>query len=306
MDNKPTFDTICLSGGGIKGFAFIGAIDYLECNLYIDISLITNWFGTSIGSLVAFIYTLGYSTCEISNFILDFNFDKLQPNIDINNFFELYGIDDGSKVLLLIKRFLKLKYDVDDITFEEHYKLTNKKLNIIGTNFSKGLETLFNYETYPTMSIITAVRISIGVPIIFTPVLYNSDYYIDGGFVNNFPIKYCNPCSTLGIYITHSCCNELNNITTLINGVLAIVSDTISKKDKFNKYNYIIEINNYEQEAVNFNLDRDKKLKIINLGQIYAKKYLENIVNKVNLLLNKDIQTDICTSMDKETQTDDL
>jgi predicted patatin/cPLA2 family phospholipase len=306
MDNKPTFDTICLSGGGVKGLSFLGAIDYLELHSYIDISLITNWFGTSIGAIIAFIYTLGYNTCDIGDFILDFNFDKLQPDVDINNLLGAHGIDDGSKLLLLIKRFLKQKYNIDDITFEEHYKLTNKKLNIVGTNFSKGLETLFNYETSPTMSILTAVRISSSIPIIFTPVLYNSDYYIDGAFVNNFPIKYCNPNSTLGIYIKNSCCNELTSIVSLINGFISIITDTISEKDNLNKYDYIIEINNYMQEVVNFNLDKEKKLKIINLGQVYARKYLNNICNRVKFSFSKDTQTEMCNKNDKETQTDDI
>jgi predicted patatin/cPLA2 family phospholipase len=310
MNKKPDFDTICMSGGGIKGFSFVGALDYLESNSYIDTTKIKNWVGTSAGAILCFLFTLGYTIQEIIDFILNFNFSKVQSEPSIDNLLVGFGIDDGSKLKFIIIEFLKEKYDLEDITFIELFNLTNKKFTIIGTNFSKGTEVVFNYETTPNMSVIMAVRISSSVPVIFTPVLYESDYWIDGAFVNNFPIKYCNPNTTLGIYIKNSCSNKLNDIFSLIKGCVSILTDTISKKDWSDNYPYIIEINNYMQEFTNFTIDKEKKLKIINLGQIFAKKYLEtnnstkvleNIENKEN---SKYTQTDEINNLNKTTQTD--
>ena len=42
MSEKPIFDTICLSGGGIKGISFLGALDYLQFNSYINLNNIIN------------------------------------------------------------------------------------------------------------------------------------------------------------------------------------------------------------------------------------------------------------------------
>ena len=299
MDKKLDFDTVCMSGGGVKGFSFLGALDYLEFNSYIDTSKINIWVGTSAGSILSFLFTLGYTIHEIGDFILEFNFSKIQPEPDINTLLESFGIDDGTKLRLVIIEFLKEKYDIEDITFEEHYKLTQKKLIIIGTNFSKGTEVVFSHETTPSMSVLTAIRISVSIPLVFTPVLYESDYYIDGAFVNNFPIKYCNPNTTLGIYIKNSCCNELNNVFSLINGCIAIISDTISQKDWSDKFPYIIEINNFMLEFTDFNIDRDRKLKIINLGQIFAKKYLES-ENCMSLKSQENINP---SKIDQSTQT---
>jgi hypothetical protein len=33
-----------------------------------------------------------------------------------------------------------------------------------------------------------------------------------GCLTNNFPLNYCDPKTTLGIYIKYSCSNKLNNI----------------------------------------------------------------------------------------------
>jgi NTE family protein len=184
-----TYDTICLSGGGIKGFSFIGALDYLQNKSYIDIAKINNWVGTSAGSILGYLFVLGYSTNEIGDFILDFNFKTLQSEISIDSLLESHGLNKGIKLMLILSSFLKEKHDLEDINFIDLFKLTNKKLTIIGTNFSKGLEAVFNYETHPTMSVITAIRISCSIPVVFEPVLFNGDYYVDGGLINNLEIK---------------------------------------------------------------------------------------------------------------------
>ena len=269
------YDTLCLSGGGIKGFAFVGALKYLEKKEYINLSNIKHFIGTSAGAITSLFLSLGYNCKELKIFILEFDFNKIQPDVNIDNLIINFGIDNGEKIILLLEEFIEYKFDVKDLTFEEHYKLTNKKLSIIGTNYNKGTEVIFNYETKPKMSIITAVRISSAVPIIFTPVLFEDEYYIDGGLVNNFPLKYCNQNTTLGIYIKYSACNELDNIISLLMGSLSIMCDTVSMKDCC-KHN-IIEIENITQEFVKFDLSLEYKLEIFNLGVSYAKKFISNI-----------------------------
>jgi NTE family protein len=279
MNTTKPYDTICLSGGGVKGISFIGALKYLEDQSHLNINDISNWVGTSAGAILSFILSLGYSIEEIQDFILDFNFKMLEPDVCIENLLGKYGIISSDKLMYMINKFLKEKYNLDDITFEEHYKLTNKKLTVIGTNFSKGIEAVFNYINYPKMSVLTAVRISISVPVVFMPVEFESDFYVDGALVNNFPINHCNPETTLGLYIKNSCCNQMKNIITLIQGCFSILADTISRKDcpESNTNYKVIEILNNVQEFTNFNLDVEKKKKIIKMGIDPAKEYLEKI-----------------------------
>ncbi len=44
------------------------------------------------------------------------------------------------------------------------------------------------YETTPDMEILNSLKLSARIPIIFGPIKYNNDFYIDGGVWNNFPI----------------------------------------------------------------------------------------------------------------------
>jgi NTE family protein len=285
------YDTICLSGGGVKGFSFIGALKYLEGINYINILNINNFIGTSAGAIASLFLSLGYTCLEIETFILEFDFNKIQPDVNIDNLLLNFGIDNGEKITLLLQEFIEYKFNVKDLTFEEHHKLTKNKLSIIGTNYSKSTEVIFNYETKPKMSIITAVRISCAIPIIFMPILFEEDYYIDGGLVNNFPLKYCNSNTTLGIYIKYSACNKLDNIISLLMGALSIMSDTVSTKDC--KNNNVIEIENYHQEFVRFDLTLEDKIKMIDLGVIFTKKYIDNIkIQELNNIKLLDINID--------------
>lgn len=311
MNNLDYYDTICLSGGGIRGLCFIGVLDYLQVNNYIDLNKITHWIGTSAGSLLSFLLILGYTTNEIGNFVLDFNFQKLESDINIENLLINFGINNGSRIIFLLINFLKEKFNINDVTFKELFNLTNKKLSIIGTNYIKCSEEIFNYEVTPDMSVIMAVRISISIPLIFTPVLYNNNYYIDGALVNNFPINYCDPKKTLGIYIKNGNNNIPESISSLISGCISILSDTISCKYLNSPNINIIKIDCNFRETSNFNIDRDQKLKIIKTGQIYAKKYIENlpmqicklIIDNIILKVNSNIDNLELKYCDKSTQT---
>ena len=267
------FDTICLSGGGINAFSFIGVLTYLEKNNVINPDIINNWIGTSAGAILSFFFSIGYTFTEIKIFILEFNFQKLEPDISIDFIFNNNGVDNGDKIMLCIANFLKVKYDIDDITFIDLYKLTKKKLSIIGTNFTKSCDTIFNYETYPNMSVLTALRITISIPLYFTPVLFENEYYVDGGLTNNFPINYCNKETTLGIYVKSTYKTMINDFRTIIHGCFSIYHNNVSNKYINDDYN-IIMICEENDNPLRFDLSHEDKLSLINKGAETVKNFL--------------------------------
>jgi hypothetical protein len=182
----------------------------------------------------------------------------------------------------------------EDITFSELYSLTNKKIIIYGTNYRLGRSEIFSFENTPDMSILLAIRISISVPVIFTPVIYNDNYYVDGALTNNFPIGNSDPDTTLGLYIKNTTVNKMNNLQTFIMGCLSIITDTISEKD-IEKYPYIIKIGNCNQELTNFNLSLEKKKLIISLGTKAVEEFLTKPEIICRNLLN-DLINDICNN----------
>ena len=283
LNNKekisPKITTLCFSGGGIKGFSFLGALECLIEKKIINLTEIKCFVGTSIGAMLSFLLILGWEIEEMKDFIFNFNFSKLKGEINSIAFFQNLGIQDGERFKLLLINFLETKLNVKDITFEELYKLTNKKLIIIGTNLTKGKEVVFNYKTTPHFSVILALRISTAVPIIFSPIIYENEKYVDGGIVNNFPINHCSKKSTIGFYIKNAK-EDLNidSLKKLITSVLSITADTISEKNIKKYFNNVIQINNPKYVPTDFDITLEDKKKIIDLGY----ESIDNFLLKFN------------------------
>lgn len=92
------------------------------------------------------------------------------------------------------------------VSFEEHYGIFGTKLGITATDFSSHKSIFFNKDTTPNMSVALAVRASMGIPILFKPIILGADtafayagepfrkneervMYVDGGLFNNVPLS---------------------------------------------------------------------------------------------------------------------
>lgn len=270
------YDTLCLSSGGIYGISYIGALDYLIEEKLINLNNIKNYVGTSVGAFFLFMILIGYSIKDINQIIINLNFSKFETNIKIEGILENYGINDGSKILYMLKFFLKKKFNIDDITFLELYTNHAKNFVVIGTNFSYGHEEVFNYINTPNMSIITAIRISISVPLIFTPVLYNDNYYVDGALTNMFPINHCNQETTLALNLPYSCSNKINNILDVVLNSFKIVAKSISSKNKCINSDNIINIYINKYSSVDLSIKLESKIDLINTGREHTIKHINN------------------------------
>jgi predicted acylesterase/phospholipase RssA len=186
--DKPTkyIDTLVLSGGSVKGIAQIGALHYMESHgILKNINTIA---GSSVGAIVGTMFALGYRPIEIYNFFLHVDIDKFS-NINAYNFFNKLGLDDGKRFTLICRKFFKAKFLSADITFAEFYKINKIKLIITGVCVNDKKVYYFSHETEPNMKIINALRISISIPILFTPRKYKDKVFIDGGCIDNYPIS---------------------------------------------------------------------------------------------------------------------
>ena len=282
------YDTLCLSSGGVYGLSYIGALDYLINEKILNLNNIKIFAGTSIGSIILFFIIIGYNIKEINYIIINLNFSKLQSEINIENLLINNGIDNGLKIITLLKFFLNKKLNIDDITFKELQLKYNKNFIVIGTNFSKGEEAVFNYINTPDMSIITAIRISISIPFIFTPVLYNNEYYVDGALTNAFPINYCNQETTISINLPYSDSYKINDVFDVLLNSIKIMSKSISCKNKCNINDNIINIYNDESYiSYDLNINLETKKNLINLGKETTIKHVKNSKKLINIICEK-------------------
>jgi len=274
-----SIDTLCISGGGLKGFSFLSALNVLVEHNYIDLNLINKYVGTSFGAIFGFLLNIGYSTEELVTYLNNYDKKKLSFDLDLELFFTNNGFCDGTKILDFIEVLLNLKIRIKDINFKDLEILTKKKLLIITTNFSKGKKEVFSSDTTPLVSVIKAIRMSISIPLLMTPVKYNDDYYVDGGLTSNLGIEFCDPLKTLCICLQNPKKFDYSDLSNIISGLITII---INNKDTMNYKKLEI----IQPSCCNLiNSDDDIFKSLIDIGIKSGLKFLrKEYINKIKLI----------------------
>jgi len=277
--NKKTKKILIFSGGGIKGIAYIGILKALTELKIID--NIHTFVGTSIGALILVLYIIGYTHEELYNFVIKFDFKKAK-SINIFKFLENYGLDDGNKFEYVINRLIKAKNIDPNISLEQLYKLTNKKIILTTVCLNSSEVCYLSHESHPELSLITAIRMSTSIPIYYKPVIYNNLIYIDGGCIDNYPIHLFrnNLDEVIGFYLVQSCenTNKFNNLEEYIMRVIQCLMVGASFNSKKGFENYTLDIDTTDVNFIDFWIETEKKDKLIN----FAYNYTLNNISKIN------------------------
>ena len=182
-------DTIVLSGGGIKGIGQLGALHYCREKGYLDMSRVNTLAGTSIGSIICLLLVCGFEPIEIFSEV--YQKDSFFKMGDVKNFWDLvkdFGLMAITPLIAEIERMILKKY-AKIPTLLELYELTGKTLIVAVSNVTKTKAEYFSHITRPHLLCIDAVKFSSNLPVIFQRLHYNDCYYVDGGLLDNFPIK---------------------------------------------------------------------------------------------------------------------
>jgi predicted acylesterase/phospholipase RssA len=184
MSKMPT--ALIFGGGGVRCLSYIGVIKALEERDLLE--GVTDYAGSSFGAVIATALSVGFKHVELYDFIKSFKYEDLQ-DISFFDFYEKRGFESGDRIEKFLKLLLKVKTGDPNLTFDEHHKLTGKKLQITATCVTDDKVVYLNWETSPDLEISTALRMSISIPIIFRPVQWRDKLYVDGGLKNNFPMN---------------------------------------------------------------------------------------------------------------------
>lgn len=175
--------TLVLSGGGIKGISMLGLLQrlYKEGRL----NNITKYIGTSVGSIISLLLSIGFTPLEIYNMS-----NRLNLNLSsIKDMISEYGIISTSTVSDIMRFEIKNKLGHVP-TLLEHHKMTNKHYISVVTNLSKSKVEYIDYINNPDIDCVLACEMSFSIPFVFKCVRYNNDVYVDGGLLDNFAIDY--------------------------------------------------------------------------------------------------------------------
>ncbi|HWZ44122.1 MAG TPA: patatin-like phospholipase family protein [Candidatus Saccharimonadales bacterium] len=194
---------LVLEGGGALGLAHIGVIEWMEENR-IPVDYIA---GTSMGGLVGGMYAMGYTPTEIHDTVAGVDWDAIlydrlryrdldfrrredlrsHPNtLEFGVLSGLHlpaGFNSGHQVGLLLDR-LALPYSTvrnfDDLPIP---------FRCVGVDLVTRKEQTFGQQRiYRDGLLSVALRATMSVPGIFSPVRNEERVYVDGGVLNNLPV----------------------------------------------------------------------------------------------------------------------
>ncbi|MBI1182737.1 phospholipase [bacterium] len=159
---------LVLSGGGARGIAHIGVIEVLEENGY----QIRSLAGTSMGAVVGGIYGLGKMQ-EFKKWLFDLDRSKVFKLVDFT--LGEGGFVKGERVLHTIMEF----------TADANIEDLKVPFCAVATNIDSQKEVVFK-----SGSVFDAIRASIAIPTVITPVKTADGHLVDGGILNNLPLDH--------------------------------------------------------------------------------------------------------------------
>jgi NTE family protein len=159
---------LVLSSGGSRGLAQIGVINALGKNDF-QISSIA---GSSIGSVIGGLHAMG-KLPEFTAWMKTLDRRAILGLMDFT--ISTYGL------LKAVKALDKMKTFIPDMNIEE----MDIPFAAIATDIINEREIVFNSGSF-----YEAIRASIAIPTIVTPVKYRDTILVDGGVLNPIPILY--------------------------------------------------------------------------------------------------------------------
>ena len=276
---------IVIGGGGIKGCVITGALEAMDT--FFNINRIKYIIGSSAGGVIGLLLSLNFTPKEMSSIFLNINLIDYRE-IKVSNLIKHFGVDDGKKLIRLIKAIILQKWNRYNFTFKELFELTGKTLILTGSNISKNKIVYFSRYTYPTMLILDALRITIGYPVLYQPIKLNGDYHIDGAALDNYPMGYFkNVKRKIGISLetVQNKGENVYNITNIINYSSAVIFSIVDRyhrmrRDKYKDSTIIIKLPSIH--ALEYGISYQTKSNLRNIGYNTTLDYLNNVIREYN------------------------
>jgi NTE family protein len=274
-------DGIVFSIGGTSGICHVGCVKALEeCG---ELNNLKSVVGISAGSIIGCLVVLKYSFEEIKLLIETIDFKTLFTfsldsllNIETN-----LGIDNGEKLKKVLQIVIEHKTQKEMLTFKELYDINPVLFTTGSVNITTGKLEYFNKNTSPNLSIYKAVMMSSSIPILFNPITYNGNLYVDGGILGRYPInnpfiENCNCC--IGFKIDNVLYYKTTKIT-IDNYIIRLINTLFINAQKYehpttNVFTVDIKI---IESGFNFKINSENKQNMITEGYEKTKKAIINL-----------------------------
>ena len=288
----------CLFGGGaIRGLAYVGTIRALE-ELGVEYDIVG---GSSVGAIIAALIACGYKSYELENFFMKVNFELFK---DIHlGFKKNFAISKGEIFLDWLNELLKNKVENihrKNIKFQD----IEKNLIIVTTDIKNFCPQIFSKKETPDFEIAQAIKISSSMPGLMAPYIYNNGELVDGDLQKASPMWKLSEelknseSRILEFRLEGDYSKDEKNPLSFINTIYSCVTDVATnfvteiygQNDRYD----CITINTGDVFFADFNLNKDARRKLINIGYEQTIKYFKEVLPQ-----KKEKLTDIYSTISK-------
>jgi predicted acylesterase/phospholipase RssA len=175
---------LVFAGGGTRCLVFLSALKELEAKGHLV--HVTEWWGTSAGSLLAALLALTQSVEKVRDIMQQTRYDMFRDISLLNlvNFTSAWGLDDGHSMVTEIERIL-------DLAVESGSQKTMGDvlgLRIVVADLNVYETVVCSAATFPRLRIVDAIRASMSLPVLYRPFQApNGNIWVDGGLRAGFP-----------------------------------------------------------------------------------------------------------------------
>ncbi|MDD4516107.1 patatin-like phospholipase family protein [Massilibacteroides sp.] len=238
---------VVLGGGGAKGVSHIGALKVIEkAGIPIDYVV-----GTSMGAIVGGLYSIGYTPEKIDSIVKAQDWTMLLsdriarssqsfPEKEVSERYILslpFGKEKKDRTIQGVIKGQNLQNLFSNLTIGYHdavdFGSFQKSFACVAVDVVDGKEYVFTQGSLPL-----AMRASMAIPAVFTPVRLDSMVLVDGGLNNNYPADIARRMGAeiiIGIDLGTSDLKKLKQINTpgdVIGQIIALHGNEKYEKNK--------------------------------------------------------------------------
>ncbi|MGN6492610.1 MAG: patatin-like phospholipase family protein [Agriterribacter sp.] len=273
---------LVLSGGGARGMAHIGVLKAME-----EAGLRPDYItGTSMGSIIGGLYSIGYSADELEKIISTVHWDEILGNriswdkvaIEEKPWYGRYlielpakrpfqpslpgGMIEGEKLQELLSDLTRRVHNI------EEFSQFPIPFACVATDIATGTPVVLRKG-----DIAASIRASMAIPAVFTPVVINDTLLVDGGLVRNFPVQEVIDMGAdivIGVFVSTDLLKKdrLNNLLLILLQSSFVLSSEDSERQK-KKADYYIQPDLEGFSSASFDASNDIIQRGIESGKAY-------------------------------------
>ena len=266
MDIPSEIKHLVFSGGGMRGLAYAGVLDALRgrgVDLWSHARPLQSVCGSSIGALFAMLVAARMS---VEHMLLEVRRFHVTQYLDLDPYllFNQRGIDNGLTLRRYVQGLLLRLMGNAHISMHEFYLATRVRLVVPITDLEEGKTIYLDHARAPALPVAEALAISMSLPLVFTPSIFEGHQCVDGGLMDNFPLSLFPPATTLGVRALWNSSGSLDSFSQYLSRVVYCVFASCENKDVGTYATIDVDVGNVK--TVEFHLDEEQIEHLLQCG----------------------------------------